>query len=496
MQSILAVVSQLKPVCHRRGLQARRLPRPRQIQADRCGILMPLLVAAIPLAGCIPSPGLDEVVDPCIETHDQGCVSDTEYEELADAIAEPLRETSSFENQWGFSTIRLDQAYANLELQHGPDVTPGEGVTVGVLDTGIDAAHFQFRNKNIIQRFLPGSVGDDGSELSHGTAVASIIAGEDYPRHPYDAHGIAWGADLVFFALPLGDPPDTYDPVTVDDLPGIDAFLLEYVGETLDWRHDGQSISFLNMSLGVSGLIENFSETDLRTHVASGLAKLTQEDSDEKVLLVWAAGNANGLSCVIDVPECVNGEVEASSAGLMAGLTAWIPELREHSVAVVAVRPEDGEIADFSNRCGIAAENCIAAPGEVVRVAYFGPDGDANPRVRGTARFGGTSLAAPMVTGGLALMKHHFRDQISNTDLLARLLQTANRSGPYADATIYGRGLMDLGAATSPVGETTVAMGALVQGPRDRVRLDRLATRHGFRRWTYAIVGGPGDRRL
>ena len=469
MQSLPAAVWKLKSVFHHRERQGRRLPRFRQSQAVRCSILLPLLVAAMPLAGCLPLPtpgsGPGDAQDPCIETHDQGCVSDAEYQELADAIAEPLRETSSFENQWGLSTIRADQAYANLELLHGPDVAPGEGVTVGVLDTGIDAAHFQFRNRNIIQRFLPGSVGDDGSEFSHGTAVASIIAGEDDPDFPFDSHGVAWGADLVFFALPLGDPSDTYDPVTVDDLPGVDDFLLEYVGETLDWRHGGQGIDFLNMSLGVSGLIENFSEADLRTHVAAGLAKLAQEDSEDKVLLIWAAGNANGLSCVIDVPECVNGEVEASSAGLTAGLTAWIPELREHSVAVVAVGPEDGEITDFSNRCGIAAEQCIAAPGQAVRVAYFGPDGDGNPGARGTARFNGTSFAAPMVTGGLALMKHYFRDQISNTDLLARLLKTANRSGRYADATIYGRGLMDLGAATSPVGTTMVAMGNLVNGP-------------------------------
>ena len=70
-----------------------------------------------------------------------------------------------------------------------------------------------------------------------------------------------------------------------------------------------------------------------------------------------------------------------------------------------------------------------------------------------------------MVTGGLALMKHYFRGQLSNVDLLARLLETANRSGKYADAAIYGRGLMDLGAATSPVGNPVVAMGDGVASP-------------------------------
>ena len=62
-------------------------------------------------------------------------------------------------------------------------------------------------------------------------------------------------------------------------------------------------------------------------------------------------------------------------------------------------------------------------------------------------------------------MKHRFRGQLSNTKLLARLLETADRTGRYADAKTYGRGLMDLDAATSPVGGERVATGARVAGP-------------------------------
>ena len=157
--------------------------------------------------------------------------------------------------------------------------------------------------------------------------------------------------------------------------------------------------------------------------------------------------------------------MDASSVELLPGLAARIPELRGHTVGVVSLRPDDGLISDFSNRCGIAAEFCLAAPGEQVRVVYFGPDLEGNPGFRGVATTSGTSVAAPMVTGGLALMKQYFRSQLSNPDLLSRLLETADRSGPYADAVIYGRGLMNLGAATSPVGEPTVALGDLVEGP-------------------------------
>ncbi len=162
----------------------------------------------------------EEEQEPCVQTHDQGCLSEPELEALVEEIAGEYAEPSSFQNQWGLAAINADQAYANLELEFGPDVAPGEGVTVGVLDTGIDNAHPQFRNKTVPERFLAGATGDDGSELSHGTAVASIIAGEDIPGFPYDAHGVAWGADLVVFAIPLGEAPELYDPIQISELPG------------------------------------------------------------------------------------------------------------------------------------------------------------------------------------------------------------------------------------------------------------------------------------
>ena len=74
----------------------------------------------------------------------------------------------------------------------------------------------------------------------------------------------------------------------------------------------------------------------------------------------------------------------------------------------------------------------------------------------------GTSFAAPMVAGGLALMKQLFRDQIPNADLVERLFLTADKEGPYAAAEIYGQGMMYLGAATSPVGPATLAFGKSV----------------------------------
>ena len=158
-------------------------------------------------------------------------------------------------------------------------------------------------------------------------------------------------------------------------------------------------------------------------------------------IFVWAAGNGNqsNPSLLASLPSIVEQYITIPKD------LAWI--------AVVGT-DRGGRIADGSDRCGIAYERCIAAPGWGVQAAFWGDDtwtgseylwGEYKP-------LNGTSFAAPMVSGGLAIMKSMFRDQLSNYELVQRLFSTANDDGIYANSAIYGHGLMDLGAATNPWG--------------------------------------------
>ena len=170
----------------------------------------------------------------------------------------------------------------------------------------------------------------------------------------------------------------------------------------------------------------------------------------EKTILVYAAGNEG-----------------QPYSGLGADLPYYIPELRGHSLAVAATDPATGVIANYSNRCGTlppdwnAARHgphyCLAAPG-TVRGLVPNP----NTPGQGYAEDGlqGTSFAAPIVSGSLALLMEHFRGTRGNTAVVKRMLDTADRSRQYADLEIYGAGHLDLEAALSPVGTLNAGQSA------------------------------------
>ena len=140
----------------------------------------------------------------------------------------------------------------------------------------------------------------------------------------------------------------------------------QLIGETLAWRNAGRRIDCLNLSLGVTGFVELYGRETVLEHFEPLFPVLLQKDSEEKVIFVWSAGNSHGTDCDLSISQCATGTVNASSVSLLAGRGAYRPELQDMNVAVVAMGP-DGETADFSNRCGIAEEFCLAAPGDEIR---------------------------------------------------------------------------------------------------------------------------------
>lgn len=313
----------------------------------------------------------------------------------------------------------------------------GEGETVAVLDSGINIDHREFSDMDfsgmgkVTRVTEPGHTGERG----HGTFVSAVAAGnrDGGSNVGFNMQGVAFDAKLHVIEIALGAGGGPYIPYVAsnhDDREFADSFN-RYIASA-------RSVSAvaMNLSFGVAGAVSRYSEAEVRDNFMLSAEALEQKNIRvaDKTILVWAAGNAGSRTAngLFDAPE------------LWAGLGVHFTQLRPHVLAVVAL-DQNGEIAGYSNHCGVAKSFCLAAPGSDIISA----DADRDDGYRLAS---GTSFAAPLVSGSLALISDFFDRQLGNTELAARLLATANRTGIYADSDIYGHGLLDLDAATRPVG--------------------------------------------
>ena len=187
----------------------------------------------------------------------------------------------------------------------------------------------------------------------------------------------------------------------------------------------------------------------------------------------------------------------------------FLPGRRGLSFAVAALNDDGDGIAAYSNYCGTLPESgaykwnedtdgrhyCLAAPGTVKTVKEDGT----------TITVQGTSFAAPIVSGALALMSERYRGQVSARELGLRMVNTADNSGVFANSAIYGAGKLDINAAMTPQGSMTMrnarlgtpqAFSAAVRGEmmgREIAQFDR----DGFPFWRPMsdFIAVPSERR-
>ena len=343
-------------------------------------------------------------------------------------------ETREYDNQYGLSLINASTAYSRGAT--------GKGALIGIMDTGVDFNHQELDGET---KFTVDSIFDyqerspTTDEKRHGTHVSGIAAGE---KDGTGMHGVAFDANIFFIAVELSSAPEEYEPAVIDstvDYSGLDDFWS--YAESLFIQ---KGVTVVNGSFSFQGNINDYTENALRTSFPKTIQTLAQaniRDAD-KTIFVWSAGNGGAYA---------DQGVDFSSPEVFGGMAHLLPELQTHSVAVVSV-DSSGEISWFSSYCGVTRDYCLAAPGELIDSAYS-QDFPINDDY---ATFSGTSMAAPHVSGAIALLADYFRGQLGNTEILNRLFLTANKDGVYEDASIYGQGLIDLDAATKPVGQTSI----------------------------------------
>ena len=370
-------------------------------------------------------------------------------------------ETDEYRGMNGLDMINASSAYARGAT--------GKGIRVGVIDSGVYEEHEEFaRGTGDKVTFAGSDYTDDrprtDEALGHGTIVAGVIAANRDNNNfgsGFKMHGVAFDASIDAYEIPLGSGGGPYDPLEIGD---VNFSTDNYFATRFTTMANRNQI--VNMSFGFSGVITAYSAAEIESAFSTSLDALRQSNKSRgsRSIFVVAAGNAWN-----DLDEFGN-VVDASSPELLPGLPYLFPELKDHMLAVVAV-DSSGEISFFSNRCGAAADFCLAAPGggdansdgefanDEIIWGPSPPPEDGEPDSDYYAGTLGTSFAAPLVSGSLALLKQMF-PSVGNHELVNRLLTTANKEGIYSDTSIYGQGLLDLDRATRPVGATAIATGA------------------------------------
>ena len=316
----------------------------------------------------------------------------------------------------------------------------GVGIKVAVADSGINSAEASTGSSITIDGansfdYVQNISGSTTDPNGHGTHVAGIIAA---PMNSSGMHGIAYNATIV--NLRIGDSTGA---ITATDA---------QIGASATRAYNAGAF-IINNSWGSTTVITAVTAAQLNAAIPNSISGYQTYVANGGVA-VWAAGNSG-----------------FTQVSYQAGLPYRISGLQAGWLAVVAVNSSGQETA-YTNRCGVAAAWCLAAPGGGDNQAADGIYSMYNNG--GYTKLSGTSMAAPMVSGAIAGLKSMFPN-LSYQDIAARLLTTANKTGIYADSSIYGQGLMDLEAASNPVGGLSLPTGSHTSGTQGQISNSKIS---------------------
>ncbi|GAA0729751.1 hypothetical protein GCM10009060_29960 [Halorubrum trapanicum] len=313
------------------------------------------------------------------------------------------------EREYGLESVHLDyrvnvslntsvEAIAGEQARRQYDVN-GSGVTVAVLDTGVDADHPDLDDAVVNQvDFTEDGTGD---RQGHGTHVAGTIAGDGSADG--NLTGVAPGADVMDVKV-LGDDGSGSVSQVIEGI--------EYA--------DANGADVISMSLAGPGDLDD------------PIVETVTEVEANGTVVVAAAGNSG--------PD---------------RRTIGSPALAPSSIAVGATAASTGELAGFSSRgpttAGIVKPDLVAPGVDITAANVDGTgDGDTPDPYREAS---GTSMATPHVSGVVALMldadPDATPDRVRNT-----LLSTTDAPVGGADSPTHpfaqGTGRVNASDAVAP----------------------------------------------
>lgn len=259
----------------------------------------------------------------------------------------------------------------------------GSGLTVAVLDTGINRSHTDFENKIVVERNYTTDNGGNANDASdghgHGTNVGGIVVAEG------DHTGIAPGARIIPIKVLSDSGSGSWDSLI----------------KGLTWVRDNRQsygINAVNLSISDGG---NFQQSNLQGE-RKQIEDLIVQLRGSRVAVVVAAGNdffKHGSAPGMGFPAICRGTISTGAVyDANVGPFAYLSGAK-------AATTDAGRVTPFSQRLH-STHNAdfatdIFAPGApLTSTGLQGAHGESVQH--------GTSQAAPVTTGVILLIQEYY----------------------------------------------------------------------------------------
>ncbi|MFI9806946.1 type VII secretion-associated serine protease mycosin [Streptomyces sp. NPDC052301] len=244
--------------------------------------------------------------------------------------------------QWALSALHLDEAWRT---------TKGHGVTVAVLDTGVEADHPDLAGNVLPAQDMIGFGAQPGDRTwaRHGTAMAGIIAGHGHgPGDAAGVMGVAPEAKIlpVRVILEDGDPARTKARTTRGNA----------LADGIRWAAD-HGADVINLSLG---------DDSNSAHPEPSEDEAVQYALKKGVVVVASAGNGGEKGDHISYPAAYPGVIAATAVdkyGTRASFSTrrWYAAVSAPGVNVVIADPDHKYYEGWGTSAASAFVSGVAA---------------------------------------------------------------------------------------------------------------------------------------
>ncbi|NBC37867.1 S8 family serine peptidase [Novosphingobium sp. FSY-8] len=293
-------------------------------------------------------------------------------------------------------------------------------MTIGIIDSGLTTSNPEFSGRiSSASADVAGSRGLTNADDLHGEMVALVAAGA---RDGTGVMGMAFNATIAAYRA---DTPGSC--LSTNGCSFADSAIATGINNAI-----AAGAKVINISLGGSSP---------NAAVISAVGRAASAG----VVIVVSAGNDGGA------------QVDDFAAALRAAGNG--------NVIIAGSVGTSNVISSFANRAGTESAWYLAALGEQICCEY------ANGVIKVTSSGGsnyytvynGTSFSAPQIAGAVALLRQAFPN-LSAAQAVQLLLTTATDAGTSGEDTTYGKGVLNIAAAFTAQGSTSIGSSQMAMG--------------------------------